>query len=106
MSFLKCIQDKIDSKLIAPREAKSLQKKFETLKKRFTNTMGDEDAAGQAALNIIQVEAQRLAQKKRNQIQHTLAQERILGELAKKPGKFDAKVRDFLQDVQRRGETV
>jgi len=65
MSFLKCIQDKVDAKTIAPRDAKILQNKFETLRKRYTRTMGDENAAAQAANDIVETESIRLAQKKK-----------------------------------------
>lgn len=110
MAFINCIQGKADAGLLTPKQALELQGKYDSLVKRYTNTMGNEQAAAQAAADLVKVEASVLAEKKRNQINGALAQTRIAGELdklIKKTGiKYDEAVRDLLERSYARKQTV
>ena len=55
MSFIKCIQGKVDAGLIKKSQGRSLQEKFDNLSRQYSLTMSDEQAATQAATNIVNV---------------------------------------------------
>lgn len=105
MSFINCIQAKVDAGLIKKRKAKELQKNFERLSKQYARTMGDDQAAANAAAKIIEVQAARLADKQRAKIRAALAQDRIDKQLAKVK-KYDVGVRDLLEKTLQRGHSI
>lgn len=77
MSFIDCIKGKVEQKLIKQAQADALQKKYDGLKERYSKTMGNEKAAAIAAERIVNVEAEKIAQKTRNSYANALAQKRI-----------------------------
>lgn len=105
MSFIKCVQAKVDRKMISSGKAANLQNQYNMLVKRFKASMGDESAAVQAATKIVAVEAEQLAQKQRNLVNHALAQARIQASLASLPN-YGKGVRDLLEQTVFRGNSV
>ena len=109
MSFIKCITDKIKKNLLTDKQVQQLQNKYESLVKQYKRTVGDEDAAIQAASDVVKLEAQILADKKRNTIRAALVQERIIKELddsVTKGAQFDVAVRDMLERAYNRKQTI
>jgi len=109
MSFIKCLQSKVDEGLLSKGQLKTLEKKFESQKEIYADTMGDADAANKAALDIMTAEANLIAEKKRNTIKAALTQNAIRKSLLEKVEKgqaFDAAVRDLLEDSYLRKGTI
>lgn len=81
MSFRDCIQKKIESKLLTPKQVESLLKEYDSLVKRYSQTMSNEVAANNAAAKIVAVKGEILKRKKQNMINGALAQERIVSDI-------------------------
>lgn len=81
MTFIKCITDKATKGVLKKADVDSLQREYEGLVKRYTASMGDEQAAQQAAADMIAAKRSQLFQKRQNDINGALAQERIVGEV-------------------------
>ncbi len=97
----------MDAKLIDKRKARELQNKFNSLLNKYKKTMGNETAAGQAAADIINVEANRTIDKKRNTIRAALATEATDARLdALGEGKYGKGVRDLFESTLSRTQTV
>ena len=109
MSFIKCLQSKVDEGLLSKGQLKTLERKFNAQKERYTDTMGDADAANKAALDIMTAEGNLIADKKRNTIKAALIQNSIRKSLLDKVEKgqaFDAAVRDVVEDAYLRKGTI
>tara|TARA_R110002153_G_scaffold166723_2_gene319256 strand:- start:1053 stop:3494 length:2442 start_codon:yes stop_codon:yes gene_type:complete len=109
MSFIKCLQSKVNEGLLSKGQLKTLERKFDLQKERYTDTMGDADAANKAALDIMTAEANLIADKKRNTIKAALTQNAIRKSLLEKVEKgqaFDGAVRDLLEDTYLRKGTI
>lgn len=105
MSFTKCIQDKVTKGVLKKADVDRLNREYDNLVKRYTKTMGDEQAAAQAAEDVINAERSIVTQKRRNEINHVLAQERIVAKIDKqvKGGvAIDTAVSDLLLKADRR----
>lgn len=109
MSFLKCLQSKVDAGLLSKGQLKTLERKFNAQKERYIETMGDADAANKAALDIMTAEGNLIAEKKRNTIKAALTQQAVRKSLLDKVEKgqaFDGAVRDLLEDTYLRKGTI
>ena len=110
MSFVDCLVSKVEGKLLTEKQVDSLLSKYEDTFKKYTKTMGDEQAAAQAAADLMKAEALRIADKKRNSIQAALAQKRIAEELkevsAKKSVTYDSAVRDLYEKAYVRRNSI
>lgn len=109
MSFLDCLKAKQKSGILSKRDIQKFEDQFEALKKRYTQTMGDENAAAQAAREFVNTQKARTLDKKRNQINGALAQERIVEELEKSVSqgvKFDTAVRNLLENSLVRKQSI
>jgi hypothetical protein len=109
MSFINCLRGKVKEGLLTEGQVRSLNKKFDARKQQYTLTMGDEESAAQAALDVMKAEADLLADKKRNSINAALAQERIKGELEDKVKlgtTYDGAIRDTLEATYARKGTI
>ena len=111
MSFIACVNEKVNAGILSKKQLQSLEKKFEETKQRYMRSMGDEQAATQAARKVIDLEKTIIADKKRNQIRSAVVQDRlrkVLSEAASERGvKFDTAVNDLLQMVHaKRGKIL
>ena len=109
MAFIDCIQSKVDARLVTRAKAKELQNKYDAAVKRYEQSMGDAQAASQAASDLVGVEAQRLADKKRNQMNAILMQEKIMDDLRAKERageKFQTGVIELLELANSRKSSI
>ena len=72
MSFIDCIEKNVKENILDKRDVDKLTKRYNELKARYIQNMDDGQAAIQAANRVAEIEAEKLVQKRRNQIQHTL----------------------------------
>jgi len=86
MSFIDCIQDRVERKLIQPAQAKRLQNQYLNLKEKYTKSMGDESAAAQAASDMVAVAAEKQAQKNLNTVRTAQALKRNVEEVKERGG--------------------
>jgi len=109
MAFIDCLLSKVDRKLLTKGQVDTIVGKYETLVERYKRSMGDEQAAAQAASDLVTREAQILADKKRNSIRGALAQRRIMDDLEKQVGEgvaFDEAVRNLYERAYSRKYSI
>ena len=100
MAFLDCLEAKVKEGLLTKGQLERLENKFESRVAQYRNSMGNEQAAAQAAADIVEAEGLLLAEKKRNEINAALAQQRIvaqLDEFAATGRPYDEGVRNLLE---------
>jgi hypothetical protein len=78
MSFTKCINN---SKALTRGQKRNLLEKYERLTNKYKVSMGDEQAAAQAAKNFVDIELKRIRQEKANTILDIIAWERLKEEI-------------------------
>lgn len=109
MSFINCLKGKVKAGLLTEGQVRSLDRKFQERKQQYTLTMGDEDAATQAAIDVMSAEANLLADKKRNSIKAALMQQKVKLDLktkVKKGATFDGAIRDTLESTYARKGSI
>ena len=109
MAFIDCLQGKVNEGLLTKGQLVKLEAQYNSLLERYRNTMSNEDAAAQAAADVVSVEASVLAAKKRNEINGALAQERITKQLDESTTdkiSYDRNVKDLLERSQVRKQSI
>ena len=80
MTFLACIQKNVDKGLLSKNAYTRLEKEYNQLVEQYRNTMGDEQAAIQAASKLIAAKKKLAEDKARTLLLATRTQERIVSE--------------------------
>lgn len=68
MPFINCIQGHVTRGLITDRQARALEREYNELVQRYSQTIGSQQAADQAATKLVKLKADRLAAKKKSDI--------------------------------------
>lgn len=88
MSFINCVMAYVKDGFLPEAKAKELATEYEKLVKRYSRTLGDEQAASAAADHYVRIKQDIIYKKLDNEITHVIAQERLKGELARKAKSF------------------
>lgn len=83
MSFIDCINAKVKNGKIRKDQAERVKRDYEDLKKRYTKTMGDEQAAAISAAQVVESEQFKAAYDKKTKIQAALHQAAIVEKIKK-----------------------
>jgi hypothetical protein len=81
MAFIECMQGKAAAGVLKQADVNQLNTRYDQLNTRYKKTMSDEDAASTAAANIVKIDQARLIQKRKNEMRHAQAQERIVEDM-------------------------
>lgn len=106
MSFIDCIRKHIEEKKLSPSEVKRLEDKYNGLVESYKKTMGDQAAAGQAALNIITKESERIIKLKENRVRNALIQDGLLKKLNAKGGNFGTAVAKEIEEIDGKASRI
>lgn len=88
MSFVNCVSAYIQGGFLPEAKAKELIEEYEKLHKRYSRTLGDEQAAHYAADEYVKLKQDIIYRKMQNEITHVVAQERLKSELGAKAAFF------------------
>lgn len=86
MSFINCVMAYTKDGFLPEAKAKELVTEYEKLVKRYSRTLGDEQAAHYAADHYVKIKQDIIYKKLDNEITHVMAQERLSAEIGKKAG--------------------
>lgn len=83
-----------------------LEARYNELYGRYARNMGDEDAAHAAAMRVVEIEGEKLAKRKRNEIQHVLRTKELLQEFKASGKPAHQFVADLYQSTDIRRQQV
>jgi hypothetical protein len=94
VNFLKCIQGKVETDKLPPRQVENLYSQYETLYAQYIKSMGDIDAAKAAADRVVAARAAALMEKKLNTYKSILHNKQSMAKLAEDAAKFKTPFRE------------
>lgn len=104
--FIECIQKKADEGLLSKVQVAKLEQRYTELLGRYSRNMSDANAAERAAARVVEIEGEKLAKKKRNEIQHVIRTNEIQADIKRLGVPVDKYARDLYESTYIRRQVV